>query len=56
MPVQANQATRPEELASRNYHPDDDVNRSQYIQEVGNRKHDSCLSLDNYPLPRHRGL
>jgi hypothetical protein len=50
MPVQANPATRPEGSPD-DYHPDDEVNRSQHIPEVGNVKHDSCLSISHHPPP-----
>jgi hypothetical protein len=50
MPVQANPATRPEG-SPHNYHPDDEVNRSQHIPEVGNLKHDSCLSVSYLSAP-----
>src|SRR5580658_8578051 len=48
MPVQANAATRFQSTPG-DYHPDDHINRSQHIHEVGNLKHDSCLSADDYP-------
>jgi hypothetical protein len=47
--MQANAATWIESTPG-DYHSDDDVNRSQHIQEVGNLKHNSCLSADDYPL------
>jgi hypothetical protein len=54
MPMQANAATRIESTPD-DYHSDDDVNRSQHIQEVENLKHDGSLSADDYPpleIPR----
>ena len=50
MPVQANAATRTEGSPD-DYHPDDEVNRSQHIQEVGNLKHDSCLLVSQLSAP-----
>ena len=48
MPMQTNAATQIESTPD-DYHTDDDVNRSQHIQEARNLKHDSGLSADDYP-------
>jgi hypothetical protein len=44
MPVQTNAATWSESSPD-DHHSDDDVNRSQHIQKVGNLKHGSCLAI-----------
>jgi hypothetical protein len=50
MAVQAHAAIRLES-SSNDDHPDDEVNRSQHIQEVGNLKHDSCLLVSYLSAP-----
>jgi len=50
-PVQANAAIRLQGSAD-DYHCDDAVNRSQFIDQVGSLKHDSCLSVTKSPPPQ----